>query len=118
MSAGTVWTLLEASFSDGRSQTPPYSAQRHSHKTWRLYLFRHGRPIYMGEAIGSIGLQGPLKAHFAKGRDLSRSTLRASLAAAQLGIDRSVIWLRPSVMSFEQVTVINQWLGNLCGRMD
>lgn len=55
--------------------------------------------------------EAPLKAHFVKGRDLSRNTLRASLAAAQLGIDRSVIWLRPSVMSFEQVTVVNQWLG-------
>lgn len=73
--------------------------------------FRFGHPIYVGEALGTQGLRGRLKAHFGKGRDLSRSTLRASVAAKQLGIERSVARLRPSVMSLEQVAVVNQWLG-------
>lgn len=72
--------------------------------------FRDGRPIYVGEALGAEGLRGRLRKHFGKSRDLSRSTLRASVAAAQLGIPRSVARQRPSVMTVEQVSVVNQWL--------
>jgi hypothetical protein len=46
--------------------------------------FRDGHPIYVGEALGAEGLRGRLRAHFAKNPDVSRSTLRASVAAAQL----------------------------------
>lgn len=74
--------------------------------------FRGGRPVYVGEAIGAKGLRGRLRAHFAKGPDLSRSTLRASVAVAQLGVDRSVARQRPTVMKVEQVAVINQWLAS------
>lgn len=72
--------------------------------------FRDGHPNYVGEALGAKGLRGRLRTHFAKGSDLSRSTLRATVAAAQLGIDRSVARQRPSIMNVEHITVVNQWL--------
>lgn len=72
--------------------------------------YRDESPIYVGEALGAEGLRGRLRKHFAKGTDLSRSTLRASVAAAQLGVPRSVARQRPSVMTVEQVAVVNRWL--------
>lgn len=72
--------------------------------------FRNGTPIYVGEALGKKGLRGRLKAHFSKGVDLSRSTLRASVAVAELGIERSYSRQRPSNMDVEQIKLVNQWL--------
>ena len=72
--------------------------------------FREGQPIYVGKALGADGLRGRLKAHFAHSTDFSRSTFRASIAAAQLGLPRSVVRQRPSVMTPDQTAVANQWL--------
>ena len=72
--------------------------------------FREGQPVYVGKALGTNGLQGRLRSHFDQGTDFSRSTFRASIAAAQLGIPRSVVRQRPSVMTPEQTAVVNEWL--------
>lgn len=76
-----------------------------------IYIwFREGDPIYIGEARGAFGLRGRVRAHFSKGRDLSRSTLRASVAVLLFGVERSVARQRPSVMDPGQIAVVNQWL--------
>lgn len=72
--------------------------------------FREGQPLYVGKALGTNGLRGRLRSHFDQGTDFSRSTLRASIAAAELGIPRSVVRQRPSVMTPEQTAVANEWL--------
>jgi len=72
--------------------------------------FRGGEPVYVGEARGAKGLRRRLAAHRATGRDLSRSTLRASVAVAELGVDRAAARRRPSVMSADEVAIVNSWL--------
>jgi hypothetical protein len=72
--------------------------------------FREGEPVYVGEARGLKGLRGRLAAHRASSRDLSRSTLRASVAVAELGVSRARARSRPSVMSVDEVAVVNGWL--------
>lgn len=72
--------------------------------------FREGQPVYVGKASGTNGLRGRLRSHFDQGTDFSRSTFRASIGAAQLGIPRSVVRQRPSVMALEQAAVANEWL--------
>lgn len=69
--------------------------------------FRDGACIYIGKATS---LRQRLRAHRATSRDLSRSTLRASVGASVVGIPRSVARQRPSVMAAEQVDVVNRWL--------
>ena len=51
--------------------------------------FHGDEPIYIGEAGGALGLRQRLKDHLATGPDLSRSTLRATVAVAELGVDRN-----------------------------
>lgn len=77
---------------------------------WVYIWFRDGDPIYVGEAIGAEGLRGRLRAHFAQSPDFSRSTFRATVAATQLGIRRSVVRERPSVMTPDQAAVANRWI--------
>lgn len=72
--------------------------------------FREGEPIFLGEACGSEGLKGRLRAHLASGVDLSRSTLRASVAVQELGISRAYARTRPGVVTQEQVNLVNHWL--------
>ena len=72
--------------------------------------FRDGDPIYVGEAKGAQGLRGRLRAHLATGSDLSRSTLRASVAVAELGITRSRARQRPGVLSPTEIAHTNDWL--------
>jgi hypothetical protein len=81
-------------------------------KVQGVYIwFRDGEPVYVGEALGKNGLYDRLGAHLATNNDLSHSTLRASVAVAQLGVERSMARRRPSVMNNEQVSVVNEWLG-------
>ncbi|TFB71884.1 GIY-YIG nuclease family protein [Cryobacterium glaciale] len=76
-----------------------------------MYIwFRDGEPVYVGEAKGVQGLRGRLRAHLAIGTDLSRSTLRASVAVAQLGVTRAYARQRPSVMTDAEITLVNEWL--------
>jgi len=73
--------------------------------------FYRGEPVYVGQALGKQGLRGRLRSHLAKGPDLSRSTLRASVAVAQLGIDRATARRRPTVMESHDIEAVNSWLG-------
>ncbi|WP_411910658.1 GIY-YIG nuclease family protein [Actinotalea sp. M2MS4P-6] len=72
--------------------------------------FREGEPVYVGEARGAGGLRGRLRAHLATGVDLSRSTLRASVAVKELGISRAHARSRPSHVTPDQVEAVNRWL--------
>lgn len=78
-----------------------------------IYIwFRDDNPIYVGEACGARGLRGRLRAHLAQGADLSHSTFRASVAVRQLGLQRSVVRQRPSVINPEQIAAVNQWVSS------
>lgn len=71
--------------------------------------FRGGDPVYVGEAKTS--LRQRLGAHLSKSPDLSRSTLRRSVALAELGIPRSMASVRPTVITAEQAAAVTTWLG-------
>ncbi|TFD86119.1 GIY-YIG nuclease family protein [Cryobacterium serini] len=76
-----------------------------------MYIwFRDGEPVYVGEAKGVKGLRGRLRAHLAVSTDLSRSTLRASVAVAQLGVTRAYARRRPSIMTDAEIKHVNEWL--------
>lgn len=80
-------------------------------RTPGVYIwFRDGEPVYVGEARGEKGLRGRLAAHRASDVDLSRSTLRASVAVAELGVSRTRARSRPSVMTTDEVAIVNEWL--------
>uniref|UniRef100_UPI003F490F93 GIY-YIG nuclease family protein n=1 Tax=Paenarthrobacter ureafaciens TaxID=37931 RepID=UPI003F490F93 len=72
--------------------------------------FRDGYPIYVGRAIGKKGLRQRLRAHLAQGPDLSRSTLRASVAVSQINVSRSIARRRPSIMTAQQIALVNDWI--------
>ncbi len=76
-----------------------------------IYIWAYrGELVYVGEAKGAQGLRGRLRSHLAIGPDLSRSTLRASVAVAQLGIDRATARSRPTLMGNSDVAIVNAWL--------
>lgn len=68
--------------------------------------FRNDACVYVGTARN---LRTRLSSHRATSLDLSRSTLRASVAVYELGVTRSYARSRPSVMTAEQVAVVNRW---------
>lgn len=72
--------------------------------------FKNGEPVYVGEGRGQEGLRGRIRFHRATGVDLSRSTLRASVAVDLLGVERAYARQRPSVMTEEQIYKVNEWL--------
>lgn len=69
--------------------------------------FKDGECVYVGMA--SV-LRERLGKHLSRSLDLSRSTLRASIAVRQLGVSRAVARSRPTVMTPNQVQVVNDWL--------
>lgn len=69
--------------------------------------FRNGQCIYVGKASD---LRQRLGTHLRTSADLSRSTLRATVAARELGISRATARARPSVVTPDQVAVVNRWL--------
>lgn len=73
-------------------------------------LFRSSEPIYAGKASGAGGLRERIGKHLGVGPDLSRSSLRRNVAEHVLGVPTSVSRQRPSVMSSEQVSEINEWI--------
>ena len=75
--------------------------------------FKSSEPIYAGRAIGNGGLRERFGKHLAVGRDLSRSSLRRNVAEDVLGVPTSVSRARPSVMTEEQVSTINEWIREL-----
>jgi hypothetical protein len=69
--------------------------------------FRDGRCVYVGKASS---LRRRLSTHVRTSPDLSRSTLRATVAVRELTITRATARARPSVITPEQASVINRWL--------
>lgn len=71
------------------------------------FWFRNDECVYVGMASS---LRQRLGTHLRSTVDLSRSTLRASVAVQELGITRHTARQRPSVMTAEEVEVVNRWL--------
>ena len=69
--------------------------------------FNDGACVYVGMATS---LRERLGKHRSFSLDLSRSTLRASVAVRELGVTRAHARSRPSVMTQEQVDVVTDWL--------
>ncbi|WP_368855332.1 GIY-YIG nuclease family protein [Tersicoccus solisilvae] len=65
-----------------------------------------GECVYVGRATS---LRTRLSSHRSGSRDLSRSTLRASVAAQELGVPRGAARQRPSVMTAEQIAAVTAW---------
>jgi GIY-YIG catalytic domain len=68
--------------------------------------FQDGECVYVGKATS---LRERLSKHRSTSLDLSRSTLRATVAATELGITRSLARSRPTVMTPEQIAVVSKW---------
>lgn len=68
--------------------------------------FRDGQCVYVGKASN---LRQRLSSHRATKPDLSRSTLRASVAVELLGVTRAVARSRPSGMTADQIVIVNTW---------
>lgn len=71
--------------------------------------FRGGECVYIGKATD---LRSRLSSHRSTSLDMSRSTLRASVAVQELGVTRRFARQRPSAMTPAQVDVVNEWLAN------
>ena len=68
--------------------------------------FRDGECVYVGKASN---LRRRIGTHLSTSLDLSRSTLRASVAVTTLGITRKHARSRPTVMTPEQIAVVTAW---------
>lgn len=76
-----------------------------------VYIWwRNNEPVYVGEAKGTRGLRGRIRAHLSTTIDLSRSTLRASVAVEILGVSRAIARSRPPLLTAEDVASVNTWL--------
>lgn len=73
--------------------------------------FRDEQCMYVGKASS---LRQRLSTHLRMSPDLSRSTLRATVAERELGVSRATARARPSVMTPAQVAVVNRWIAE-CG---
>lgn len=71
--------------------------------------FKQGSCVYVGKATD---LRSRLSRHRSTSLDLSRSTLRASVAVLELGVTRHHARLRPTVMTREQVATITAWFNS------
>lgn len=69
--------------------------------------WRNGEPVYVGEAAN---LRRRLREHLETGSDLSRSTLRRSVALAELAIPRHVSSARPTQVSQTEADTVSAWL--------
>jgi hypothetical protein len=75
--------------------------------------FRSGEPVYAGKASGSGGLRERLGKHLEVRLDLSRSSLRRNVAEHLLSVPTAVSRRRPSMMTSDQVSTINEWICEL-----
>ena len=73
-------------------------------------IFDEDQPIFVGRGAGKEGLRGRIRAHRATDADLSRSTLRASVAVDILGISRWTARQRPGVISEKFLDSVNNYL--------
>jgi hypothetical protein len=73
-------------------------------------LYRSGVAVYVGRAIGALGLRGRLRSHLATGVDLSRSSFRRNVYD-DLGVaPTEVTRMRPSAITAAQVAKVNEWV--------
>lgn len=70
--------------------------------------FRDAECVYVG--LAGTSLRDRLAKHLAVATDLSRSTLRATVAVRELSVTRKVARSRPPVLTEAQVAVVNAWL--------
>lgn len=68
--------------------------------------FHDGECVYVGKASN---LRSRIGTHLSTSLDLSRSTLRASVAVKMLGVTRKHARSRPTVMTPEQIAVVTAW---------
>jgi GIY-YIG catalytic domain len=68
--------------------------------------FQNDVCVYVGKASD---LRSRLGKHRSSSLDLSRSTLRATVAVHELGVTRQHARQRPSVMTAEEIAVVSAW---------
>jgi hypothetical protein len=103
--ASGVWELFDrARWVPAAGLDPKTIPENPGVYAWR----RAGEVVYLG--VAKTSLRQRLRAHLATVPDLSRSTLRASVAVQELGVDRATARARPAVISVEQAEVVNAWL--------
>ena len=68
--------------------------------------FKGGECVYVGKAAD---LRERLSSHRSRSLDLSRSTLRASVAIRELGVTRAYARSRPSRMTSSEIARVNAW---------
>ncbi|MCX6402184.1 MAG: GIY-YIG nuclease family protein [Propionibacteriales bacterium] len=68
--------------------------------------FQDDECVYVGKASN---LRGRLGKHRSGSLDLSRSTLRASVAVKELGVTRKHARQRPSVMTADEIAKVGAW---------
>lgn len=73
-------------------------------------VFDEGQPVFVSRGAGKEGLRGRIRTHRATDADLSRSTLRASVAVDLLGISRWTARQRPGVISEKFLDSVNEYL--------
>ncbi|MEU4455264.1 GIY-YIG nuclease family protein [Nocardioides sp. NPDC023903] len=68
--------------------------------------FHDGECVYVGKASN---LRRRIGTHLSTSLDLSRCTLRASVAVKTLGVTRKHARSRPTVMTVEEIAVVTAW---------
>jgi hypothetical protein len=68
--------------------------------------FHDGECVYVGKASN---LRTRIGTHLSTSLDLSRCTLRASVAVKTLGVTRKHARSRPTVMTVEEIAVVTAW---------
>lgn len=73
-------------------------------------IFHEGESVFVSKGVGKEGLRGRLRSHRATDADLSRSTLRASVAVELLGVSRWTARQRPAVLPEWAIESVNKYL--------
>lgn len=103
MSLSAEWDVILA------ATRHPNSALRGSDipKSAGVYAWFQGdQCMYVGKASN---LRARLGKHRSASLDLSRSTLRASVAVLLLGVSRQLARQRPSAMTADQIATVSTW---------
>lgn len=103
MSTSSEWAAL---FSATRLATASLSSGEIPRSPGVYAWFQDGECVYVGKARN---LRARLGTHLSSSLDLSRSTLRASVAVKTLGVTRKHARSRPTVMTPEQIAVVSEW---------
>ncbi|WP_328531227.1 GIY-YIG nuclease family protein [Nocardioides sp. NBC_00368] len=103
MSTSSEWTTL---LSATRFTTVTLSRSEIPRSPGVYAWFQDGECVYVGKASN---LRRRIGKHLSTSLDLSRSTLRASIAVTTLGITRKHARSRPTVLTPEQVDVVTAW---------